>query len=57
MIFIRKALDYIFTKDELRILDTVIPPFRKSELKKLLDVSCDFIRQKRVSDVAIKLIF
>ncbi len=31
MIFIRKALDYVFTKDELRVLDTIIPPLRKSK--------------------------
>ncbi len=33
MIFVRKALDFVFTKDELRVLDTVIPPFRKSQKK------------------------
>lgn len=31
MIFIREALDYFFTKDELRVLDTIIPPLRKSK--------------------------
>jgi hypothetical protein len=33
MIFIRKALDYVFTKDELRVLDSIIPPLRKSKKK------------------------
>lgn len=39
MIFVRKLLDYIFTKDELRVLDTVIPPFRQKNLNKLLSQS------------------
>ena len=36
MIFVRKCLDYVFTKDELRVLDTVIPPFRQKNVQKLL---------------------
>ena len=28
MIFVRKCLDFVFTKDELRVLDAVLPPFR-----------------------------
>uniref|UniRef100_A0A0P5GM72 Anion exchange protein n=1 Tax=Daphnia magna TaxID=35525 RepID=A0A0P5GM72_9CRUS len=31
MIFIRKALDFVFTREELHVLDSVIPPFRRSK--------------------------
>ena len=34
MIFIRKALDYVFSKDELRVLDSIIPPLRNKSSKK-----------------------
>jgi len=32
IIFVRKLLDYVFTKSELRALDTVIPPFRQKKM-------------------------
>lgn len=34
MIFVRKCLDFVFTKTELRALDTVIPPFRSKKQTK-----------------------
>lgn len=34
IIFIRKALDYVFSKDELRVLDSIIPPLRNKSSKK-----------------------
>lgn len=34
IIFIRKALDYVFSKEELRVLDSIIPPLRNKSSKK-----------------------
>jgi hypothetical protein len=31
MIFIRKSLDFVYTKEELRALDGMLPPFRRKK--------------------------
>jgi hypothetical protein len=31
MIFIRKSLDFVYTKEELRALDAMLPPFRRKK--------------------------
>ena len=31
MIGVRKLLDYIFTKEELRILDDILPEFKRKQ--------------------------
>ena len=31
MIGVRKLLDYVFTKQELRILDDILPEFRRKQ--------------------------
>ncbi len=31
MIGVRKSLDYVFTKDELRILDDILPEFKRKQ--------------------------
>lgn len=41
MIFIRKALDYVFSKDELRVLDSIIPPIRMKSQNKYISPSLD----------------
>lgn len=41
MIFIRKALDYVFSKDELRVLDSIIPPIRMKSQNKCISPSLD----------------
>lgn len=38
MIFIRKSLDYVFTREELHVLDSVIPPFRRKKQEPLVEV-------------------
>lgn len=43
MIFIRKSLDYVFTREELHVLDSVIPPFRRSKQVPQVEVSIDDI--------------
>jgi hypothetical protein len=37
MIFIRKSLDYVFTREELHVLDSVIPPFRRKKQEHLVE--------------------
>ncbi|XP_046442377.1 sodium bicarbonate cotransporter 3-like isoform X1 [Daphnia pulex] len=37
MIFIRKSLDYVFTREELHVLDSVIPPFRRKKQEPLVE--------------------
>lgn len=37
MIFVRKSLDNFYTKDELRVIDAVIPPFKQKKDKKGMD--------------------
>ena len=39
MIFIRKSLDYVFTREELHVLDSIIPPFRRKKQEPLVEVS------------------
>ena len=41
MIFIRKALDYVFSKDELRVLDSIIPPIRMKPQNTCINPSLD----------------
>lgn len=51
MVGIRKALDFIFTKDELRILDDIFPSFKRIKHMDAED------KQKEEDKVSIKLSF
>jgi hypothetical protein len=35
MIGVRKLLDYVFTKEELKILDDILPEFKRREKLKI----------------------
>ncbi len=47
MIFIRKCLDFIFTREELHVLDSVIPPFRRKKVDTSAEVSSIDANKKR----------
>lgn len=57
MIGVRKMLDYVFTKEELKILDDILPEFSRREKLEIEEEIEKGVRNLDWSLVRVKLLF